>query len=101
MVEKLLHGPSVALNEGDTVISLDGGGEGADRLAAVETLCAAYGAEVHPFRETGLGEPLSVFPLTVVVQMLALEWAEALGTNPDSFGRDLPGRTEALAHITL
>jgi glucosamine--fructose-6-phosphate aminotransferase (isomerizing) len=32
-----------------------------------------------------------VFPLTVAVQRIALEAAETLGTNPDSFGRDVPG----------
>jgi hypothetical protein len=30
-----------------------------------------------------------------------LECAEALGTNPDSFGRDLPGRGAALEAIEL
>ena len=41
---------------------------------------------------TELGEPLSIFPLTVAVQRVALEWAEALGTDPDTFGMDIPGR---------
>jgi glucosamine--fructose-6-phosphate aminotransferase (isomerizing) len=100
-VEQLLHGPSVALQAGDALISLDGGGPGASRLAEIEALCAAYGVAVHAFRETALGEPLSVFALTTVVQLLALEWAEALGTNPDSFGRDLPGRGDALAKVRL
>jgi glutamine---fructose-6-phosphate transaminase (isomerizing) len=100
-VEQLLHGPSVALREGDYLISLDDGGPGASRLREVERLIGAYGVTVHAFRETGLGEHLSVFPLTIVVQMLALEWAEALQTNPDSFGRDLSGRADALASVRL
>ena len=37
------------------------------------------------FAERGLGEPLSVFPLTVVVQRIALELAEARGVSPDRF----------------
>jgi glucosamine--fructose-6-phosphate aminotransferase (isomerizing) len=37
-------------------------------------------------------ELLSVFPLTATVQKIALETAETLGTNPDSFGRDVPAR---------
>jgi glucosamine--fructose-6-phosphate aminotransferase (isomerizing) len=49
---------------------------------------------------TGLGEPLSVFGLTAAVQRIALESAEALGTDPDTFGRDVPGR-EAWTRITL
>jgi glucosamine--fructose-6-phosphate aminotransferase (isomerizing) len=46
-------------------------------------------------------ELLSVFPLTAVVQKIALETAERLGTNPDSFGRDVPAREHALDGISL
>ena len=38
-----------------------------------------------------LGEPLSIFPLTAAVQRIALEAAETLGVNPDTFGLDQPG----------
>jgi glucosamine--fructose-6-phosphate aminotransferase (isomerizing) len=100
-VEQLLHGPSVALHDDDYLISLDGGGHGSSRLQEVEQLVSSYGTKVHAFRETALGEHLSVFPLTIIVQMLALEWAEALQTNPDSFGRDLGGRADALASVRL
>jgi glucosamine--fructose-6-phosphate aminotransferase (isomerizing) len=99
--EQLLHGPSVALGERDALVVLDGGGALEDRVESIATLAESYGARVHRFREDGLGEALSVFPLTVVVQRIALELAEALGTNPDSFGRDLPGRAEALKAISL
>jgi glutamine---fructose-6-phosphate transaminase (isomerizing) len=34
---------------------------------------------------------LSIFPLTVAVQRIALEAAETLGVNPDTFGLDRPG----------
>jgi glucosamine--fructose-6-phosphate aminotransferase (isomerizing) len=47
------------------------------------------------------GELLSVFPLTAAVQRIALEAAESLGTNPDSFGRDLAARAHALDGIDL
>jgi glucosamine--fructose-6-phosphate aminotransferase (isomerizing) len=47
------------------------------------------------------GELMSVFPLTAVVQRIALEAADALGTNPDSFGRDVPRRAHALDGIAL
>ena len=46
-------------------------------------------------------ELLSVFPLTAAVQKIALETAETLGTNPDSFGRDVPARAQALDGIAL
>jgi glutamine---fructose-6-phosphate transaminase (isomerizing) len=42
--------------------------------------------------EDELGELLSIFPLTVGVQRIALEAAESLGVNPDTFGRDRPDR---------
>jgi hypothetical protein len=47
------------------------------------------------------GETLSIFPLTVIVQKIAAEAAETLGTNPDSYGRDLPGRDAAWSAIKL
>jgi glucosamine--fructose-6-phosphate aminotransferase (isomerizing) len=99
--EQFLHGPSVALGEGDTLVVLDGGGPEASRLADIGTVITAQGATVHHVRRTALGEPLSIFPLTVVVQKIAVELAEALGTNPDSFGKDLPGRAEAWASMAL
>jgi len=42
-------------------------------------------------RHDRLGELLSIFPLTVAVQRIALEAAETLGVSPDTFGLDLPG----------
>ena len=56
---------------------------------------------MHRFRRDGLGEALSVFPLTTIVQRIALEAAERLGTDPDSFGKDLPGRAEVWAAMPL
>jgi glucosamine--fructose-6-phosphate aminotransferase (isomerizing) len=81
--------------ERDTLVVLDGGGPAAERLEATAGAAETCGARVHRVRETGLGEALSVFPLTVAVQRVALELAEALGTNPDSFGYDVPGREAA------
>ncbi len=100
-VEQLLHGPSVALGPEDTLICLDGGGPHSPRLAEVAGLVRVYGATVHEIRAPDLGEPLSIFPLTVSVQRIALECAEALGSDPDSFGRDDPPRRAALAQIEL
>jgi glucosamine--fructose-6-phosphate aminotransferase (isomerizing) len=100
-VEQLFHGPAVAIDGGDALVCLDGGGPGAERLAAVADAAEACGTRVHRFAETALGEPLSVFPLTVLVQRIALELAEKLGTDPDAFGYDVPGRREAWTALTL
>lgn len=99
--EQILHGPSVALTTGDALVCLDGGGQNADRLEELARVVAAQGASVHRFSRTDLGALLSIFPLTVVVQKIAVESAEALGANPDSFGKDLPGRADAWNRVTL
>jgi hypothetical protein len=85
----------VALGDTDALVVLDGGGPGADRLAAVAGAAEQVGVRVHRVAETSLGEPLSVFPLTVAVHRIALECAEEQGTDPDSFGYTLPGHEEA------
>jgi glutamine---fructose-6-phosphate transaminase (isomerizing) len=100
-MEYLLHGPCVALGAGDALVVLDTGGPSTERLAEVAAACAGQGALVHPFLRADLGEPLSVFALTTIVQRIALEAAEQLGANPDSFGKDLPGRAEVWAAVTL
>jgi glutamine---fructose-6-phosphate transaminase (isomerizing) len=94
-VEQLYHGPSVALDERDALVCLDGGGPGAERVGAVANAAEACGTNVVHVRETGLGEALSIFALTIAVQRVALETAEALGTDPCAFGYDRPGRREA------
>jgi glucosamine--fructose-6-phosphate aminotransferase (isomerizing) len=100
-VEQFFHGPSVAIDERDTLVCLEGGGPGAERLRAVATAAEACGARVHVLSETTLPEQLSIFPLTVCVQRIALELAEQLGTDPDAFGYDVPGRKEAWTALTL
>ena len=100
-VEHLLHGPSVALDARDTLVCLDGGGPGAERLAQVAGAADACGVRVHRIEATQIGEPLSVFPLTAAVQRIALELAEQVGADPDAFGYDVPGRREAWAPVTL
>jgi glucosamine--fructose-6-phosphate aminotransferase (isomerizing) len=84
-IEQLLHGPAVALDRRDALVLLDGGGPGSERLSAIGEAAVQAGTTVYRATETGLGEQLSVFPLTVQVQRAALELAEALGTNPDDF----------------
>lgn len=100
-VEQFFHGPSVAVAERDTLVCLDGGGPGQERLQAVARAAEVCGTRVHVLPETGLSEALSIFPLTVLVQRIALELAEQLGTDPDAFGYDVPGRKEAWTALTL
>ena len=99
--EQLLHGPLVALGEQDALVVLDGGGPETARLDDVARLAENDGAGVHRVTARDLGEPLSIFPLTVAVQRIALECAEALGTDPDAFGYDLPGRKAVWESVGL
>jgi glucosamine--fructose-6-phosphate aminotransferase (isomerizing) len=99
--EQLLHGPIVALGEGDTLVCLNGGGPGEARLLEVARSAESTGVTVQTITATYPSELLSVFPLTAAVQRIALELAEELGTNPDSFGRDVPSRAQALDGIEL
>jgi glutamine---fructose-6-phosphate transaminase (isomerizing) len=98
--EQFLHGPSVALRASDHLVCLDGGGDWSERVQEIGDAAEASGVPVTRIVERGLGEPLSIFTLTVAVQRIAVESAEALGTDPDSFGRDVPGR-EPWAAIAL
>jgi glutamine---fructose-6-phosphate transaminase (isomerizing) len=100
-VEQFLHGPSVALGERDTLVCLNGGGPGEERVLAVAASAERCGVRVHTITAAFPNELLSVFPLTVAVQRIALEAAERLGTNPDSFGRDLPSRAAAMDGLSL
>jgi glucosamine--fructose-6-phosphate aminotransferase (isomerizing) len=93
--EQFFHGPSVALDEQDTLVVLDGGGPAADRTEAIASAVEAAGARVERFAERELGEALSVFPLTVVVQRIALELAEARGVSPDRFRYEEDPRRQA------
>ncbi len=83
--EQFFHGPSVALDAQDTLVVLDGGGPMAARVESIAAAAEVTGARVVRFVEDALGEALSVFPLTVVVQRIALELAEARGVSPDRF----------------
>jgi glucosamine--fructose-6-phosphate aminotransferase (isomerizing) len=99
--EQLLHGPAAALRPGDALVALDGGGVGASRVNEIANAAERFGVDVHRIVERGLGEQLSIFPLTVAVQRIALDCARALGTDPDSFGRDRPGHDAAWTVLDL
>lgn len=93
--EQFFHGPSVALDEQDTLVVLDGGGPMAGRTEAIAAAVEVGGAKVVRFPQRDLGEALSVFPLTVVVQRIALELSEARGVSPDRFRYEQDPRREA------
>jgi len=93
--EQFFHGPSVALDEQDTLVVLDGGGPMAGRTEAIAAAVEVTGANVARFAQPELGEQLSVFPLTVVVQRIALELSEARGVSPDRFRYEQDPRREA------
>lgn len=99
--EQFLHGPSVAMREGDALVVLDAGGPMQPRLDEIARAAEATGSAVYRFARRELGEPLSIFPLTVVAQRIALDLAGGLGVNPDTFGYDIPGRKETWGAIAL
>jgi glucosamine--fructose-6-phosphate aminotransferase (isomerizing) len=73
---------------------LDGGGPMSDRVEAIAAAVEVAGARVARFAERELGEPLSVLALTVVVQRIALDLAEARGVSPDRFRYEESGERE-------
>jgi glucosamine--fructose-6-phosphate aminotransferase (isomerizing) len=95
--EQFFHGPSVALDAQDTLVVLDGGGPMAARTASIAAAVEVTGARVVRFavEPAELGEQLSIFPLTVIVQRMALELAEARGVSPDRFRYEEDPRREA------
>lgn len=92
--EQFLHGPSVALDGQDTLVVLDGGGPAAARTEAIAGAMEVIGTRVVRIAERDLGEPLSIFPLTVWVQRIALELAETRGVSPDRFRYEEDPRRE-------
>jgi glucosamine--fructose-6-phosphate aminotransferase (isomerizing) len=98
--EQFLHGPSVALDAQDTLVVLDGGGPAAARTEAIAAAMEVTGARVVRIAERDLGEPLSIFPLTVWVQRIAVELAEARGVSPDRFRyEEDPAREQAIESL--
>jgi len=68
----------------DSLVCLDGGGPGAERLAELSAAIESRGARIYRFTAAELEEPLSILPLTVVVQRIAPDFATQLGTDPDN-----------------
>lgn len=82
--EYLLHGTAVPLGPGDALIAIQ---PSDDRFGLLELLAAAAageGLEVRTVNEAdGLHPLLAQIPLTVRLQKLASELADARGTDPD------------------
>jgi len=98
--EQFFHGPSVALDERDLLLVLDGGGPMAARTEAIASAVEVGGAGVVRLSERDLGEALSIFPLTAHVQRVALEFAEARGVSPDRFRyEENPDREQAFETV--
>ena len=84
-VEQFLHGPAAACDERDLVVALRAEGPALARLDAVSEAARVAGARVVTFGPFETAEELSVFPLTVCVQRVALALALEAGVNPDLF----------------
>ncbi len=111
-VEPLLHGPLVALGDGDTLLVVQTDGPGTARTAEVCAAASAIGLRVWAVGSAPAGvmpavslpalpELLSPIVAVLPFQLLAAFLAEAWGTNPDSFRRDQPAYDQALAPINL
>ena len=91
-VEQYVHGPSVAIGAARHARrARRRRARGRRASTRPPPPPQAAGATVHRLTDRSLPEPLSIFPLTAAVQRIALELSEALGTDPDTFGAELPG----------
>jgi glucosamine--fructose-6-phosphate aminotransferase (isomerizing) len=84
-VEQFLHGPGAAVDERDLVVALRAQGPGLSRLDAVAAAARVAGARVLTVGPFEITEELSIFPLTVCVQRIALGLALRAGVDPDLF----------------
>ena len=101
-VEQFFHGPSVAVDERDALVCLDGGGPGQERLLAVARATEQCGGRVHVVvRDRARPSRYRSFRSRCCAQRIALELAEQVGSDPDAFGYDVPGRKEAWTALAL
>jgi glucosamine--fructose-6-phosphate aminotransferase (isomerizing) len=107
-LEQFMHGPMVAVNEGDALVLVRVPGAAAERSAEAAMMWAALGVDVWvvgdpvadlealgQFRLPELPEPLSLLLTVVPMQLLAYNLAVQRGTHPDTFRRDDPRYAEA------
>ncbi|CAN5672429.1 hypothetical protein BH23CHL5_BH23CHL5_17560 [soil metagenome] len=99
--EQFLHGPMVAVNEGDVAMMVHVSGTGADRVGQIAHVLEGIGArllvvgspvdlvsEATTFLLPELPELLSPLLVVVPMQMLAYQMAAVKSINPDTFRRD-------------
>ena len=113
-VEQFLHGPLVAVNEGDLAVLIQVGGAAAERVGEVAAVLDAIGARLWlvgtpvaatpaatVFALPDLPEVLSPLLAVVPMQLLAYRMAVLKGINPDTFRRDNPRYKEAFGLLKL
>ena len=113
-VEQFLHGPIVAVNEGDLAVLVQVPGAAAERIGEVAAVLDAMGARLWlvggpvaatpaatVFALPELPEVLSPLLAVVPMQILAYRMAALKGINPDTFRRDDPRYKEAFGLLTL
>jgi glucosamine--fructose-6-phosphate aminotransferase (isomerizing) len=82
--EYLLHGSAVPLGRGDTFVALQPAGDRSGLLAGLQAAAGSAGLQVASVEEpAGLDPVLTQIPLTVRLQKLASELADARGVDPD------------------
>lgn len=112
--EQFLHGPLVAVNEGDLAVVVQAPGAAAERVGAIAAVLAAIGAELWVvgqaigglpqatiFTLPELPEPISPLLAVVPMQILAYQTAALKGIHPDTFRRDDPRYAEAFGLLKL
>jgi glucosamine--fructose-6-phosphate aminotransferase (isomerizing) len=114
-IEQFLHGPLIAINEGDLAVVVNMPGSAcAERVAQITRVLDAVGARLwligagvdgtpsaRVFELPPVIELLSPLLSVVAVQMLAYEMAVVRGINPDLFRRNEPIFGAALGLVKL
>ncbi len=112
--EQFLHGPIVAVNEGDVAVMVHVPGAGAERVAQITHVLEGIGArllvvgsnvdlvsEATTFLLPDVPELLSPLLAVVPMQMLAYQMAAIKGINPDTFRRDDERYKSAFGKLVL
>jgi len=111
--EQFLHGPMVAVNEGDLAVLIRAPGAAAERIGQIAAVLDAMGASLWLVGQTVPALPATTFalpelpealsPLLAVVpmQLLAYQMAALKGVHPDTFRRDDPRYRAAFGLLTL
>jgi glucosamine--fructose-6-phosphate aminotransferase (isomerizing) len=112
--EQFLHGPIVAVNEGDLAVMVDVPGAGGQRVAEITSVLDGIGAKLWvvgqpvtaaphatTFNIPVVPEMLSPLVAVAPMQMLAYQMAVLKQINPDTFRRDNEVYKDAFSRLTL